>query len=1090
MKAQLNDFYSELKSRNDIVTTANSFNYSGTRTGSCLQGDCPTHGSSGHKCLVIWPKIQAWKCYHCGKAGDVINLVELYKRCDHKTAVKYLADKAGLPYWGGNTLTPEDIARREAELKEKVLVENMLTEAANWYHRQLVDFPEIEEYLHDKHYGFSIETIKELRIGFAPVPKKKKNVSELAEHLNSFPAFKGKIHLTGLFNFKSPAGPYWDYFKGRIVFPYWRGGKVLYMTARATSFTPQDDYEGHLKKDGIYEHTKYKKLRTYEPDDEKKKHISKHIQNDVFMGEDHIWGAEEIIITEGAPDWVSAVDKGFAAISPVTTSFREQDIEKLGRLTRHAKAIYIINDNEKNEAGLKGALKTGKYLTERGRNVFIVMLPKPEGVDKVDLNDYLRDHTADDLIQVMKEAKSLPQVLIDQLPGDYLRAQSDIQNEIAPLLMDMEKGKLQYYSDLIAKKTKVKKSVIDAEIDSARERRNLQEVAELKAKEEKEKEAEIQVDPEIEKAALTIAKDPLLFKKRIDVVNQMGVVGERKNIAMYFCTIDSRLHLNDEGTDVTNALAMKNSGHFGSGKSHTLTVCTKLCPEDTYCMITNGSPKSLYHRKVGLKHQALIVTEGFQFQENNADDSELVYSVRTLLSEGEVKYNYVGKDEDGKQLTIEKKIEGPTSFITTTIMEKLEPQLEDRLFTIHPDEGVEQTKNIISMTAMQKSGQFSGVGEKTISAWKEFHKSLQPVRFVIPFAVKIADHINKNRTVPITTRRAFKRVLSVIQAVACSYQHQRKRAENGYIIAEVSDYYMALQIVSEAFRENMGQQDRKSEDRLAIIEERGKITPRALVEKLGVTASGLSQWTSKKVKEGVLAWCDENGDYFSDDKLLKRAKHAGNAYLRISENYNPAAITGLPSPYELTGDAEWKEGGKLLKQYDLELDKRADLGQVFSGVQQVFIPDLNTADNSEPFDTIKESDNSDTGVKVFIDNEGDKEKNIEESKGSSLMPKQEALELVRASVTKKELIPDKKADELSVEFANITGDGVKRIGKISMTPEICRTGCKHYDPVKDVNDGQLKEYCWERGTKQIIKGQYCACFESKEPKLTEGILSI
>lgn len=939
MKVQLNDFYSELKSRNEIVTTAHSFNYSGTRTGSCLQGDCPAgHGSSGHKCFVIWPKIQAWKCYHCGKAGDVINLVELYKRCDHKTAVKYLADKAGMPYWGGSTLTPEELAQREAELKEKVLIENMLTEAANWYHRQLVDFPEVAEYLHDEHYGFSMETIKELKIGFAPVSKKKKNISELAEHLNSFPEFKGKIHLTGLFNFKSPAGPYWDYFKGRIVFPYWRGGKVLYMTARATSFTPQDDYEGHLNKDGIYEPTKYKKIRTHESDDEKKKHISKHIQNDVFMGEDHILDAEEIIITEGAPDWVSAVDKGFAAISPVTTSFREQDIEKLGRLTRHAKAIYIINDNEKNEAGLKGALKTGKYLTEKGRNVFIVMLPKPEGIDKVDLNDYLRDHTADDLRKEMKEAKSFPQVLIEQLPGDYLRAQSDIQNEIAPLLIDMEKGKLQYFSDLIAKQTKVKKTVIDAEIDYARERRNQKEAEEAKAKEEKEKEEAIKVDPEIEKAALAIAHDPLLFKKRIDLVNKMGVVGERKNIAMYFCTIDSRLHLNDEGTDATNALATKNSGHFGSGKSHTLTVCTKLCPENSYCMITNGSPKSLYHRKVGLKHQALIVTEGFQFQENNADDSELVYSVRTLLSEGEVKYNYVGKDEDGKQLTIEKKIEGPTSFITTTIMEKLEPQLEDRLFTIHPDEGVEQTKNIISMTAIQKSGQFSGVGEKIIFAWKEFHKSLQPVRFVIPFAVKIADHINKNRTVPITTRRAFKRVLSVIQAVACSYQYQRKRAENGYIIAEVSDYYMALQIVSEAFRENMGQQDRKSEDRLAIIEESGKITPRALVEKLGVTASGLSQWTSKKVKEGVLAWCDENGDYFSDDKLLKRAKHAGNAYLRISENYNPAAITGLPSPYELTGDAEWKEGGKLLKQYDLELDKRVDLGHVFSGVQEVFIP--------------------------------------------------------------------------------------------------------------------------------------------------------
>jgi cobalamin synthase len=77
-----------------------------------------------------------------------------------------------------------------------------------------------------------------------------------------------------------------------------------------------------------------------------------------------------------------------------------------------------------------------------------------------------------------------------------------------------------------------------------------------------------------------------------------------------------------------------------------------------------------------------------------------------------------------------------------------------------------------------------------------------------------------------------------------------------------------------------------------------------------------------------------------------------------------------------------------------------------------------------------------------------------------------------------------------VEFANIIDGEVKRIGKVSMTPEVCRTGCKHYDGLEDVNDGQFKEYCWERGTKEIIKGQYCACFESKKPKLTEGILTV
>jgi hypothetical protein len=48
-----------------------------------------------------------------------------------------------------------------------------------------------------------------------------------------------------------------------------------------------------------------------------------------------------------------------------------------------------------------------------------------------------------------------------------------------------------------------------------------------------------------------------------------------------------------------------------------------------------------------------------------------------------------------------KKVEGPTSFITTTVMESLEAQFEDRLFTIHPDvrtKGVlKQLGNILSL---------------------------------------------------------------------------------------------------------------------------------------------------------------------------------------------------------------------------------------------------------------------------------------------------------------------------------------------------------------------------------------------------------
>jgi hypothetical protein len=244
-------------------------------------------------------------------------------------------------------------------------------------------------------------------------------------------------------------------------------------------------------------------------------------------------------------------------------------------------------------------------------------------------------------------------------------------------------------------------------------------------------------------------------------------------------------------------LAIKNAGHFGAGKSFTLSTCLLIYPNSAYFLMTNGSAKSIFFLKGGLKHKALIITEGFQFQENNAVDSELVYSIRSLLSEGRVNYCVVEKDEKTGQLTtIEKKVEGPTSFITTTVLESLEAQFEDRLFTIHPDESVEQTKRIILVNMKKKAGKFQGLDQKTIDSWKKYHEYLKPVDVLIPFAEEIGEFITRDGEPPIATRRASNRVMTVIQSIACAYQQQRKRDSNGRVIAEIGDYWMAFQIVA------------------------------------------------------------------------------------------------------------------------------------------------------------------------------------------------------------------------------------------------------------------------------------------------------
>jgi DNA primase len=912
-------YYSELKSKNDIINIAKALGYNGIKAGNVWQGNCPRHGSSGGKCFTIWPSIQGFKCYHCDKKGDVINLVSLYKRCDHATAVNYLADRVGMPPLPtGSGLSPEEQAQQEADAKEEALVYDMLTAAAEWYHQQLPNLPDVVDHLH-KHYGFSPEIVEELKIGFAPPGTSDPVItSDLAQHLGAIPDFTDNLIKSGLFTFGSTDGPLWDYFKGRIIFPFWKNGKVVNMIARATPITTADPYECYADKDGKVKtddsgqpmYVKYKKLRRHDPNDDKRKHISKFIGMETFMGSDAIRGAKQVIITEGAPDWVSAVDHGFAAISPVTTNFRDEDLEKLARATVGADTVYIINDNEDNQAGLDGAMKTGRYLTGQGRKVFLVELPKPEGESKIDLNEYLLDHTADDLCELMKSAKSLLDILIDGLPADFVKAQPILKEEILPLLLGLEDSIREHYLGLIRKIVKTSKTVISAE---------LEEVKRIAASQKEEAE-EPAIDPAIQSTAETLAKDPALVRKRIDTVNQSGVVGERNVIAMYFAALDSRLL--PEDTASPNALAIKNAGHHGSGKSFTMKKCLELYPDDGYHLITSGSAKSLYYLPDGLKNRALIVAEAFQFQANNAADSEFVYVVRSLLSEGRVSYQVPQKDEDGKFITVEMRLDGPTSFITTTIIDKLEPQLEDRLFTIHPDESMGQTRSIMTMTAKIKDGSFEGVDKATEDAYKHFHAKLKPVEVVIPFAGEISEYLQRSERLPIAARRAFNRVMTIIQTVVCAYQFQRSRDDKDRLKAEMSDYWMALQIVREAFRETLGHQSKEAALRIDFIRENGPVQYGTLASEWGVSKSALTGWVRGKLYDGILTWCDEDGEEFDDDPALKKAKHSGKAYLKINDSFNADDITGLPTPFELTEDPRWDEGGELYRLYDLVLDRR------------------------------------------------------------------------------------------------------------------------------------------------------------------------
>lgn len=501
------------------------------------------------------------------------------------------------------------------------------------------------------------------------------------------------------------------------------------------------------------------------------------------------------------------------------------------------------------------------------------------------------------------------EALIEKLPEQFPEAVNIIKDEIAPLMIDCNAGVKDHYVKMIRKKTNAASiKSVSLIIDEAIERINAEE-----PEPEKNELDEIRKDPEIQKMAEQIAHDPLLLKNRIDLIGRFGVVGERKNIGFYMTVIDSCLL--PMGSTGSEALAIKNSGPYGAGKSHPMFACLKLYPKSAYHLITSGSAKSLYHVQGGLKHKALILTEALALQGENSGDNELAYSIRSLVSEGSLSYQYTGYDEDGNKRTIIRKMDGPTSLITTTIKGRLEAQLEDRLITIHPNTSSKQTQDILNKTAEIASGSVDQVDEKTINAWKLFYDSLEFVEVVIPFAGGIAEFINASGKLPIAARRAFKRVLSVVKTISTIHQKQRRKDDMGRVIAEMQDYAIAFQLINDSFMESLGEGKKYTDARIKIIEKNKMISSKDLSKVTGVSGAAISQWMKPLIDDGVLAWCDEKGDEFEDTASLEKAKRSGSAFVRV------AYVNSLPTPFQLTGDKRWDKDGDLYIKYDLGFDE-------------------------------------------------------------------------------------------------------------------------------------------------------------------------
>ena len=196
-------FLEELKQRCDIESLISSYVLL-KRAGRNLKGLCPFH-SEKTPSFVVYPESQSFYCFGCGAGGDAISFIMRAENLEYIEAVKFLAEKAGLPM-------PENTAEDRTG-KRRMRILEMNREAARFFHQCLVKGEDRRglEYLANR--GMDKKMIIRFGLGYAP-----DSWNALRDHLQQ-KGYSWEEMLDAALVIKGRNGSVYDTFRGRVIFP-------------------------------------------------------------------------------------------------------------------------------------------------------------------------------------------------------------------------------------------------------------------------------------------------------------------------------------------------------------------------------------------------------------------------------------------------------------------------------------------------------------------------------------------------------------------------------------------------------------------------------------------------------------------------------------------------------------------------------------------------------------------------------------------------------------------------------------------------------------------------------------------------------
>lgn len=331
-------------------------------------------------------------------------------------------------------------------------------------------------------------------------------------------------------------------------------------------------------------------------------------------------------------------------------------------------------------------------------------------------------------------------------------------------------------------------------------------------------------------------------------------------------------------------------GDSSGGKSYTTGGVLKFFPPDACIDLTSMSEKALIYAEKSFEHRFLWIYEAA-----GLENPSVRYMIRTLLSEGRIKYLVTGNTAGGRaSKTIEK--EGPTGLILTTTLKFMGEDQENRLLSIPINVSPNQTRQILVGQAEEAEGELSpsdpggDEGKVNLSAWHEFQEWLRQSdqRVVIPYAKALVELINP---VVLRIRRDFTKVCNLIRAHALLHQLNRDRNPAGKLIAKLTDYSLVYKLIHGPLQ--LAHETAIPQHIRDLVEAINKASEAPDFQ--GISGKGLTQILlihKSNVSRGVKEALEKGFIRNREDRRGRPAKY-------VPDNPLPSNLDILPSPQEL-----------------------------------------------------------------------------------------------------------------------------------------------------------------------------------------------